>query len=152
MKLILSFLIYARLAGCGFDDFSRQHPGCANPPTLVGGSLVTFIREADVRRYMKEFPIDPSHDTNPFSKLILENLDAPERKAWVKESWRQFLYWFACCEAIIDFAQCTGMVSNAVDTWHAVKGAELKFEEERNNGDWVRAWDIVLNELDRRPD
>ena len=23
-----------------FDDFSRLHPGCANPPTLVGDSLV----------------------------------------------------------------------------------------------------------------
>ncbi|HUX91744.1 MAG TPA: hypothetical protein VMV48_13755 [Gallionellaceae bacterium] len=116
-------------------------------------ALLAFIREADVRRYMKEFPIDPSHDTNPFSKLILENLDAPERKAWVKESWRQFLYWFSYSEALIgnDFAQSSGMVSNAVDTWHAVKDAKLRFEEERNNGDWVRAWDIVLNELDRRP-
>lgn len=117
-------------------------------------TLLAFIREADVRRYMKEFPIDPSHDANPFSQLILGKLDAAERKAWVADSWRQFLFWFAHCEVVIgnDFAKCSEMVANAVDTWHAVKGAKLRFEEERNNGDWVRAWDIVLNELDRQPD
>jgi hypothetical protein len=103
---------------------------------------------------MKEFPIDPSHDANPFSQLILGKLDAAERKAWVADSWRQFLFWFAHCESVIgnDFTKCSEMVSNAEGTWHAVKGAKLKFEEERNNGDWVRAWNIVLNELDRRPD
>jgi hypothetical protein len=36
----LYFLNHARLGGSGFDDFNRQHPNCANPPALAGGSLV----------------------------------------------------------------------------------------------------------------
>lgn len=132
----------------------EESSGGRNIPYWFEPALLAFIREADVRRYMKEFQIDPSHDANPFSKSILEKLDAPEQKAWVADSWRQFLYWFAHCESVIgnDFPKCSGMVSNAADTWHAVKGAKLRFEEERNNGEWIRAWDIVLNELDRRPD
>lgn len=132
----------------------EESSGGRNIPYWFEPALLAFIREADLRRYMAEFPIDPSHDTNSFSKSILEKLDSSERKAWVADSWRQFLYWFAHCESVIgnDFAKGSEMVSNAVDTWHAVKGAKLRFEEERNNGDWVRAWDIVLNELERRPD
>ncbi|MBI5636709.1 MAG: hypothetical protein HZA03_01930 [Nitrospinae bacterium] len=117
-------------------------------------ALLAFLREADIRRYRQEFAIDPSHAANPFSNSIIGKLDAAEREAWVADSWRQFLHWFAHCETVIgnDFAKCSEMVSNAADTWHAVKGAKLIFEEERNNGDWVRAWKIVLNELERRPD
>ncbi|MDP1633845.1 MAG: hypothetical protein Q8L69_04085, partial [Gallionellaceae bacterium] len=65
-----------------------------------------------------------------------------------------FLFWFAYCEHEIgnSFDKCASMVSKAGDTWRAVSDAKLRFEEEHNNGDWVRAWDIVLNELARRPD
>lgn len=128
--------------------------GGKNIPYWFEPSLLAFIREADLRRFKKQFEIDPSHESNPFSKLILENLDAEAQKAWVANSWRQFLFWFAECEERIgnDFAKCTEMISVAEDTWHAVNDAKLRFEEEQNNGDWVRAWDIVLNELARLPD
>jgi len=39
----LYFLNHARLGGSGFDDFNRQHPNCANPPALAGGSLVDEV-------------------------------------------------------------------------------------------------------------
>jgi hypothetical protein len=38
----LYFLNHARLGGSGFDDFNHQHPNCANPPALAGGSLVNI--------------------------------------------------------------------------------------------------------------
>jgi len=117
-------------------------------------SLLGFLREADLIRYKREFSIDPSHDGNPFSQIILEKLDSSERKPWVADSWRQFLHWFADCESNINnnFPKCVEIVSTSLSRWHEVREAKLRFEEERNTGDWIQAWDIVLNELERRPD
>ena len=123
-------------------------------PFLIDRRLLAFLREADLMRYKRELEIDSSHDRNPYSQSILKKLDSSEYVAWVADSWRQYLFWFADCESHIDSdsGAASVIVANAVSKWCDVRAIGLMFEEERNNGDWVRAWDIVLNELNRRPD
>jgi hypothetical protein len=117
-------------------------------------SLLAFIREADLRRFMREFPISPAHDVNPHSQAMLEKLRDPQQERMLADSWRQFLFWFAQSEGEIgnDMAKVQDMLAQAQGAWDQVHGTKLPFEEVRNNGEWIRAWSIALNELTRRPD
>ncbi len=117
-------------------------------------SLLAFLREADLRRFMRELPISESHASNPYSQIILEKLRGLEQAPWLADSWRQFLCWFAHCESDVgnDIHKAGHMLEHAAGAWKQVGEMRLKFEDERNNGAWVRAWEIVLNELARRPD
>lgn len=114
-------------------------------------SLLAFLREADFRRFRRDFPISETHAANPYSQTILTKLSGTEKAPWLADSWRQFLHWFAECEASLNgLAASSELVGVARDTWSQVHASKLKFEQERNNGDWVRSWEVVLNELDRR--
>lgn len=117
-------------------------------------SLLAFLREADLRRFMGDFPISPSHQQNPYSQGMLEKLRDPEQERMLADSWRQFLFWFAQCEAEIgnDVSKVESMLVEASDAWSRVHDANLPFEEVRNSGEWIRAWSIAINELSRRPD
>lgn len=117
-------------------------------------TLLAFLREADIRRFMKELPICPSHKGNPYSQEILAKLASVEYKPWLADSWRQFLYWFAEREATIsnEIGAVQQMLAQATASWRDLNAAGLRMEEQRNNGEWVRSWDIVINELFRRPD
>lgn len=111
--------------------------------------LLAFMREADLRRFMKEFPISPSHQHNPYSQGMLAKLRDPEQERMLADSWRQFLYWFAQCEAEIgnDVSKVENMLAEATAVWQQVHDVKLPFEEVRNNGEWIRAWNIAINEL-----
>lgn len=118
-------------------------------------SLLAFLREADINRYINEpFPISESHRGNPYSQGILKKLKDPEQTRMLADSWRQFLFWFAQCDADVgtDITKVGGMLGNAASMWKQVQAKKLKFEEEKNTGEWVYAWGIVINELARRPD
>lgn len=126
--------------------------GGKNSPYWFEPSLLAFLREADFRRFKRNFPISVMHATNPYSQAILEKLQSAEKMPWLADSWRQFLHWFAECEAELDNDTASvDLIGVALDTWHQVHASKLKFEQERNNGEWVRSWEIVLNELNRRP-
>lgn len=117
-------------------------------------SLLAFLREADLARFKSLLPLSPTHADNPYSKVILEKLGAAEKTPVLADSWRQYMYWFAQCEAAIDGnpEAVVGMLDDAEERWEAVGVNRLKFEERKNNGEWVRAWSIALNELIQRPD
>jgi len=117
-------------------------------------SLLAFLREADLARFMGLLPLSPTHADNPYSKAILEKLGAPEKAPVLADSWRQFLFWFAQCEEDIDAKpdMVSGILDDAEERWEAVAANRLRFEERKNNGEWVRAWGIALNELTQRPD
>ena len=51
-----------------------------------------------------------------------------------------------------DPSEAQQMLDVAAASWQAVHDIRLPFEEPRNNGDWIRSWQIALSELDRRPD
>lgn len=119
-------------------------------------SLLAFLREADLVRYKNLFALSPEHAANPYSNLILQKRSGPEdqQAPVLADSWRQFLWWFAQNEAALDQKPDAVMelLDDAEERWAAVVEKKLRFEERHNNGEWVRAWGIALNELTQRPD
>lgn len=118
-------------------------------------SLLAFLREADINRFVNEpFPISESHRENPYSQGMLKKLKDPEQERMLADSWRQFLYWFAQYDANVgtDISKVTRTLEEAASMWKQVQAKKLKFEEEKNTGEWIYSWDIVINELTRRAD
>lgn len=146
------FFNLRRFAISRWDDDAAT--GGRNVPYWFEPSLLAFLREADIRRFMREFEISEWHRTNPHSQSILETLRAPGYAPWLAESWRQFLYWFATCEQRIAAGAVLprDCLDLAADRWREVHANRLRMEEPRNDGSWIRAWDIALGELERRPD
>ena len=131
--------------------------GGRNLPYWLEPSLLAFLREADLRRLRRDFPLSTHHQSNPLSRQILTGLDQPERHAWLADSWRQYLYWFAHTDESYGgspedkLAVTAEIIATAEDNWRRVRATGLRFEEELNDGSWVRSWDIALGELSRRP-
>ena len=104
--------------------------GGRNLPYWFEPSLLAFLREADVRRFRRDFRLSAEHDSNPFSQAILVGLDSQERRAWLADSWRQYLHWFAATDAryngmsdgerLIWAKQC---IDSATNTWRLVHDA-----------------------------
>lgn len=117
-------------------------------------SLLAFLREADLVRYKALFELSPSHAENPYSNVILQKREAEEKAPVLADSWRQFMWWFAHSEAALDQKsdEVMDMLDDAEEQWSAVMERRLRFEDRHNNGEWVRAWGIALNELMQRPD
>jgi len=113
-------------------------------------SLLAFLREADLRRLMREDgAISPHHSTNPYSAPILQRIADGDGQPWQADSWRQYLYWFADCERQIDGdpGAVSQTLQQAEEAWAAVSRRGLLFEEAYNNGEWIRIWRVVVNEL-----
>ena len=132
--------------------------GGRNLPYWLEPSLLAFLREADLRRFRRDFPLSSRHESNPFSQKILQGIDQADQRAWLADSWRQYLRWFATTEADYEGTSAEGklfntaeMINTANEAWRGVRNAHLRFEEEANDGSWVRAWDIALGELSRKP-
>ena len=135
-----------------FDDEGAS--GGRNIPYWFEPSLLAFLREADLRRLRQRFQLSDSHATNEHSATILRRLDQPGRPAWLGESWRQFLFWFADCEARLNSAPSLvrKLLSTAETNWRRVEELRLRMEEPANDGSWIRPWTIAIDELDMRPD
>lgn len=118
-------------------------------------SLLAFLREADINRFLNEpLPISPSHAANPYSQDILKKIKDGTQKNMLADSWRQYLFWMAQCDAEIgnDIGKVAKMLDDAKAMWGQVEVKRLKFEEEKNTGGWIHPWSVVINELERRPD
>jgi len=118
-------------------------------------ALLAFLREADIRRYQREsLAIDSSHVDNPISQSMLKKMTQPTQEKMLADSWRQFLSWFAHAEEKLhrDRQVCIVMLNDAAANWKKVSDAKLQFEEDKNTGEWIRAWTIAANEVTRRPD
>ena len=136
------------------NRWDEPEQGGRNVPYWFEPSLLAFLREADLQRYRREFGISEHHQSNPYSAAILQKINDPAHPAWLADSWRQFLHWFAETERLIgnDQNEAQRMLDVAAARWQAVQDVRLPFEEPRNNGEWIRSWQIALSELDRRPD
>lgn len=148
------FFNLRRFASSRFED--EAEGGGRNLPYWFEPSLLAFLREADLRRFRREWPLSPHHEGNPFSRQILGNLDQQERRAWLADSWRQYLFWFAETDrmygesAAENLVVTNQLIATAAETWRQVREDGLRFEEEINDGSWIRSWDIALGELDRK--
>jgi hypothetical protein len=72
--------------------------------------------------------------------------DSPD-KAWLAISWRQYLYWFAEFEFKIDnnLIIPKDFLQNVENNWSHLESQNVLFDERQNNGNWIRAWRIVIN-------
>jgi hypothetical protein len=118
-------------------------------------SMLAFLREADINRFINEpFPLSELHRENPYSQGMLKKLKDPAQERMLADSWRQFLFWVAQCDAVLgtDIEKGSQIVAGAASMWKEVQAKKLKFEEEKNTGEWIHPWGVVINELLRRPD
>jgi hypothetical protein len=112
-------------------------------PYWTDGSLITWLREDDVRMLDREGLIDRAiATTNPYSQNILDILDAGEGKAWVGEGWRQYLYWLQETEATVsgDIKAIRTLLKTADTAWGAIADEEIYLYDRQNTGEWIRPW------------
>ncbi len=110
-------------------------------------SLLTFLRQSDLIRTARRNLLSASSLANPYGRQILDQLQQAPNEAWLKLSWRQFLFWFSSIERRIsqNDDDPESMLVTAESNWQMQPS--LLFEEVANNGDWVRSWRIALLEF-----
>jgi len=110
-------------------------------------SLLAFLRQSDVVRVSRRNLLSSSSLENPFGQQILRQLETAPDEAWLRLSWRQFLFWFAEIERRIgqNGENPDALLVNAENNW--LREPRLLLEEPLNNGDWVRPWRIALQEF-----
>ncbi len=138
--------------------FTRQR---FEEPKATGGGqlpywfeegLLAFLREADLLLLRKHAMLSETSLRNPFGKEILQKLDrakkSGKKEAWLGESWRHFLYWFADVEARLHAKEATAeeLLKHADSNWGKLDQAKLLMTERPNDGSWIRAWLNVLRE------
>lgn len=128
--------------------FDEPSGGGGQLPYWFEESLMGLLRESDLLRIRNERMLSDASMSNPFSSVIFEQLDSTPPKPWLRYAWRHYLYWFA------DFH--SRFQSNAIDpkallreaenNWLALEDKGILMEEQRNNGQWLRAWRRAINE------
>ena len=113
-------------------------------------SLLAFLRSSDLARIRKAGLLSDASRSNPFGQQILASLDGSPGAAWTKESWRQFLYWFAAAERRIADGQLNvdDALKAADASWQRLDAAvpQIFMEERSNDGSWIRQWRRALAE------
>jgi len=133
---------------------SRWEPspeGGGQVPYWLEESVMAFLRDSDVARLRLADHLSPASLRNPYSTDILAALDAAPPQPWLGLSWRQYMYWFADCEARIDTGQLdpASHLSSADSLWRDLDLNTILMEERANDGSWVRAWRRVIAEAFR---
>jgi hypothetical protein len=129
--------------------FEEPSQGGGQLPYWFEESLVAFLRELDVIRLRDAGLLGDSSLANPFCREILAQFGSAPGTAWLRHSWRQFMYWFAECERGLSGApeSANVLLRNAEQAWLALDDRGFLAEEQRNDGSWLRAWRIALAEF-----
>jgi hypothetical protein len=127
------------------------------PPGQGGGqlpywfeeSLMSFIRQSDLRRII---PMDlPRLETspNPFGEQVLGQMATDPELPWLALAWRQFMFWFADVENRLSAGSVSSaaLLRNADINWRTLDDADFLMEERRNDGGWIRSWRRALTEF-----
>jgi hypothetical protein len=133
-----------------FEGISAK--GGGQMPYWFEEGLLAFLRQNDLVRIRRSGILSAASQSNPFGQEILANLDDALRNGtkptpWLKNSWRQFLYWFADVEGRLSRAEVTpeSLLATADANWSSLDKSKLLMLERENNGVWVRAWMNALN-------
>lgn len=114
-------------------------------------SLLAFTREPDLLLLRKHGMLSEASMRNPFGQEILAKMEQArvtgKKKAWLGESWRHFLYWFADVEGRLDAGTATahGLLTAADKNWLRLDKLRILPVERSNDGSWVRSWLNSLN-------
>ncbi len=150
---------YAGASACAtgkFFNLRRFTPSRFEPPPGGGGqipywfeeALMAFTRESDLTRIRHAGKISSASESNPFGKTILDILDRSSGQAWLAESWRQYMYWFADFEKRVSagVTEPKRCLVAAEKIWRELDEAEILMEEPTNDGGWLRPWRRALAE------
>lgn len=118
-------------------------------------SLLSFLREADVWRLLKEGKgplVNQGPSSNYWSATIQAQWSNDPGKAWVGVGWRQYLSWFSKAEQLItgsDAELVKQWLKVAEANWQSLSADEFIMEEPENDGHWIRHWRIALRQFQR---
>jgi len=138
------FFNLRRFTKARFEEPTAQ--GGGQLPYWFEESVMSFLRQSDVRRLIAMNLARLESAPNPFSALILTQ--EPE-KAWLALAWRQFMFWFADVEHRLDTraASAAAILRNADRNWRDLDDMDFIMEERRNDGGWIRPWRRAVAEF-----
>jgi hypothetical protein len=122
--------------------------GGQNIAYLFEESLLAFIRQTDIVRLNAAGLLSAATLANPFAQQIIRALASSPTTAWVGKGWRQYMHWFADCEArLTNGLSALELLKNAETGWRKIEDVGILLDEARNDGAWVRPWRIAANEI-----
>jgi hypothetical protein len=143
---------HAGAAGCAtgkFFNLRRFTPSRFEEPGGGGGQIpywfeetfLAFLRASDLRRVQKAGLLSDASIRNPYCAEILRLFAAESGEAWLREAWRQFMWWFADADRRISAKELDvpRILKSAEEQWSAIED-KILMEEPRNNGTWIRQW------------
>jgi len=122
--------------------FEEPASGGGQQPYWFEEQLLAFLREGDLIRIARAGLLSDASSRNPFAAGILAKVNGSTRNAWLGDSWRHYLWWFADAEARVsagDGSVVPAMLANAESTWRAI-AATIPMEERQNDGAWISRW------------
>jgi len=133
-----------------FFNLRRFTPSRWELPTEGGGqlpywfeeSMMAYLRESDMLRVRNANLLSSASKSNPYAQRILQQKDTVPEQAWLRLSWRQYLYWFNDFESRFDkgmFAP-NDLLKNAEKVWSQLESQDILMEERQNDGSWLRDW------------
>jgi len=129
----------------------EEPAGGGQLPYWFEHSLLAFLREADIIRLLSnnfQDLVSTHHSNNYWSKEILSHFESEPEKAWLALSWRQYLSWFGKVEVELSTSDSIPTVQKwlkeAEENWRVLDDNDLLFDEQRNDGKWLRSWRQVL--------
>lgn len=146
------FFNLRRFSRSRFDE--QKDGGGGQLPYWFEQGLLSFLRVADIARLRRdgfENFLRVGCSDNPFAIQILEQFANEPKKAWLGLSWRQYLAWFELTDKALSVAEAPAIVSGwlkeAEQRWEQLNEKEILFEEQRNDGRWIRPWRQALGDF-----
>ena len=108
--------------------------------------MMAFLRESDLIRVHNAGLLSESSLNNPYHDPIFDKVENGD--AWLAESWRYYMYWFANFEERIGNSTTTPgeLLRRAEGVWVHLEEQQVLMEEWANDGSWLRPWRRALIE------
>ena len=125
--------------------------GGGQVPYWIEESMFAFLRAADVIRVKRAGHLSEASKANPHSQVILDKLEGPDEVAWLGDSWRHYMSWFADFERryVSGEIDVRAALRSAEHVWLELEEADVLMEEPRNDGSWLRPWRRAVAEAFR---
>ena len=125
--------------------FEEPTEGGGQLPYWFEESLMAFLRESDIIRLQRANLLGNSR--NPYSNEIFNAITTGQ--PWLGMSWRQYMYAFADLEKRLHIGSINLNLAlkQSENNWLTVEDNNILMEEQRNNGDWLRAWRRAIAEF-----
>lgn len=133
-----------------FWNLRRFTPSRWEPPSGGGGQVsyffeeaaMAFLRESDLDRVLRKGLLSDSSISNPWGRRILAKREDEPGEAWLGDSWRQFMWWFANFEELLEEGAVDPdtHLEQAEEMWDRFEEIPILMEKRANDGSWLRPW------------